>query len=67
LPLEAALEAFTAGSAFTNHDADGGRLAIGSRADLAVLDLYLYRLDGLLSDASVVCTLAAGRVVHSAI
>jgi predicted amidohydrolase YtcJ len=66
LALEVALSAFTAGSAYTNHDAAGGRLAEGSRADLAVLDQDLFELDGRLSDASVVCTVASGQVVHTA-
>jgi predicted amidohydrolase YtcJ len=64
LSLRAALTAFTAGSAFTNHDADGGTLRVGARADLAVLDQDLFELSGLLSDASVVCTLASGDVVY---
>ena len=38
LTLDQALTAFTAGSAYVNHDPDGGRLAVGARADLAVLD-----------------------------
>jgi predicted amidohydrolase YtcJ len=65
LPLEVALSAFTAGSAFTNHDAEAGVLRVGSRADLAVLDQDLFELSGLLADASVVCTVASGEVVHS--
>jgi predicted amidohydrolase YtcJ len=66
LPVEVALSAFTAGSAFANHDAAGGALRVGSRADLAVLDQDLFALSGRLSDASVVCTVAAGTVVHEA-
>ena len=41
LPLPVALAAFTAGSAYVNHDADGGSLRVGARADLAVLDRNL--------------------------
>jgi predicted amidohydrolase YtcJ len=64
LSLDDALSAFTAGSAYTNHDESGGMLAIGSRADFAVLDQDLSELSGLLSDASVVCTVASGAVVY---
>ena len=38
LPLQAALAAFTVGSAYVNHDEDGGSLQVGHRADLAILD-----------------------------
>jgi predicted amidohydrolase YtcJ len=65
LSLDVALSAFTAGSAFTNHDAEGGVLAVGSRADLAVVDQDLFELSGKLSDASVVCAVASGEVVYS--
>ena len=64
LPLETALSAFTAGSAYTQHDDEAGTLTVGSRADLAVVDQDLFRLDGRLGDASVVCTVAHGEVVH---
>jgi hypothetical protein len=64
LSLDAALSAFTAGSAFTNHDADAGTLTVGSRADLAVVDQDLFEMDGLCSDARVVCTVSSGGVVH---
>jgi predicted amidohydrolase YtcJ len=63
LSLDDALTGFTAGSAYTNHDPDGGTLAIGRRADLAVLDQNLFTLDGRLSDAAVQCTVASGDVV----
>jgi predicted amidohydrolase YtcJ len=59
-----ALRAFTAGSAYTNHDADGGTLAVGKRADFAVVDQDLMQLDGRLADASVVCTVSSGTVVY---
>jgi predicted amidohydrolase YtcJ len=71
LPLAAAVDAFTAGSAFVNHDDDGGRLAVGARADLAVLDADVldpaFARDGYVpvADADVVLTVAAGRVVHA--
>ena len=60
-----AVAGFTAGSAFTDHDA---RTAGPSRWDAGptwlVLDQDLFILDGRLADASVVATVAAGKVVH---
>jgi predicted amidohydrolase YtcJ len=65
LPLQVALAAFTAGSAYVNHDVDGGSLQVGKRADLAVLDCNLFAVpSGHVSDARVEMTLASGRVVH---
>ena len=64
LTVHEALSGFTSGSAFINHDADGGTLVIGSRADFAVLDHDLFDLDDRLADATVQCTVSAGRVVH---
>lgn len=70
LPLAAAVDAFTAGSAYVNHDDDAGRVEVGARADLAVLDTDVldpgFARDGYVpvADASVVLTVSAGRVVH---
>jgi predicted amidohydrolase YtcJ len=64
LSPEAALAGFTSGAAYVNHDAEGGTLAVGSRADFAVLDQDLFALDGKLADATVRCTVASGAVVH---
>jgi predicted amidohydrolase YtcJ len=64
LTLDDVLTGFTSGTAYVNHDEDGGRLTIGSRADFAVLDQDLYQLDGKVADAGVVCTVASGRVVY---
>ena len=65
ITLDQAVRAFTAGSAWVNHDADAGRLAIGARADLAVLDRDIRGGPAAeISDATVELTLAAGRVVH---
>jgi predicted amidohydrolase YtcJ len=70
LPVDAALDAFTAGSAYVNHDDDAGVIEVGRRADLAVLDHdvlapgYATPASAPLADASVVLTVAAGRVVH---
>ncbi|MCW3844223.1 amidohydrolase [Micromonospora yasonensis] len=67
LPLSVALAAFTAGSAYVNHDADGGTIEVGSRADLAVLDRNLFTAGaGLPADARVTHTIAGGAVVHEA-
>jgi predicted amidohydrolase YtcJ len=65
LPLQVALAAFTAGSAYVNHDEDGGCLAVGRRADLAVLDRNLFApSSGPVGDARVELTVASGRVVY---
>ena len=64
LSVPTALTAFTSGSAYVNHDPDGGLLTVGSRADFAVLDADLFELDGRLADAGVQCTVASGQVVH---
>jgi predicted amidohydrolase YtcJ len=65
LPLQVALAAFTAGSAYVNHDQDGGSLAIGKRADLAVIDRNLFApSSGPVADARVDLTVASGRVVY---
>jgi predicted amidohydrolase YtcJ len=65
LPLQVALAAVTAGSAYVNHDEDGGVLAVGRRADLAVLDRNLFSPGaGPVGDAHVDLTVASGRVVY---
>lgn len=65
LSLPVALRAFTAGSAYVNHDDDAGTLRVGARADVAVLDRdVLEAPDVLPADATVSMTVAAGRVVH---
>jgi len=65
LPLPVALRAFTAGSAWVNHDEDGGTLAVGHRADVAVLDRNVFDpASGLPGDARVTHTVAGGIVVH---
>jgi predicted amidohydrolase YtcJ len=69
-PAEA-FTAFTAGSAYVNHDADGGTLVVGGRADLALLseDVFApgFTSGGRapLADVTVELTVAAGRVVNS--
>jgi predicted amidohydrolase YtcJ len=65
LPLPAAVAAFTAGSAFVNHDDDAGSIAVGNRADLAVLDRNIFDpTTGFPGDARVTHTIASGRVVY---
>ncbi len=62
LPPEVALEAFTLGSAFVNHlDAETGSLAVGKRADLAILDRDPFAPDaGPIGDARVLGTFVDG-------
>jgi predicted amidohydrolase YtcJ len=70
LGVDDAFDAFTAGSAYLNHDDEGGTLQVGSRADLAVLDVDVladgYAANGRnpLADATVTMTVASGRVVY---
>ncbi|MHB1740181.1 MAG: amidohydrolase [Actinomycetes bacterium] len=67
LALPVALAAFTAGSAYVNHDADAGTLRVGARADLAVLEHNPFaRSAPPIGDTRVIATVAAGRVVHEA-
>jgi predicted amidohydrolase YtcJ len=65
LPLPVAVAAFTAGSAYVNHDDDAGRIEVGRRADLAVVDRNIFdAAAGLPGDARVTHTVAAGALVH---
>jgi predicted amidohydrolase YtcJ len=69
LALDDAVDAFTAGSAYVNHDRDGGVIVEGRRADLAVLDVDIFpdgpsRHAAAPADATVDLTVAAGVVVH---
>lgn len=73
LDVTTSFRAFTAGSAYVNHDDDAGVLRVGSRADLAVLDTDVLPVpsavrapDVLPTDARVTATVAAGRLVHTA-
>jgi predicted amidohydrolase YtcJ len=67
LTLPVAIAAFTAGSAYVNHDEQAGSLRVGARADLAVLDRNLFDPDaGLPSDAHVTHTIAGGALVYEA-
>ncbi len=66
ITLDAAIDAFTSGVAWVNHEEDqAGRLLPGLRADLAVLDQDLFAIPARdIGSASVVMTVAGGTVVH---
>ncbi len=64
LPPEAALEAFTRGSAFVNRlDETTGTIEPGKAADLVVLDHDPF-VDGPIGQARTVLTMVGGRIVH---
>jgi predicted amidohydrolase YtcJ len=68
IDLQAALAAFTRGSAFVNHDDDAGSIDPGMRADLAVLDRNPFEGPANeIATTRVTMTLASGRVVHDAL
>jgi predicted amidohydrolase YtcJ len=66
ITLDAAIDAFTAGVAWVNHEEDvAGQLLPGLRADLAVLDQDLYAIPARdIGSTSVVMTVAGGTIVH---
>ena len=66
ITLDAAIDAFTSGVAWVNHEEDAaGQLLPGLRADLAVLDQDLYAIPARdIGSTSVVMTVAGGTVVH---
>jgi len=65
IPVGVAVEAYTAGVAYVNHDDTAGRLAEGFRADVAVLNQDLFEIPTLeIGDTSVDVTIARGQVVH---
>ncbi len=64
LLLDDAVDAFTAGSAFVNHDPAGGVLRIGGRADLVVVDTDLLAGEVAPADARIVLSVVSGAVVH---
>jgi predicted amidohydrolase YtcJ len=66
LPLHLALAAFTKGASHVNFDDEAGSIEAGNRADLVVLDRNLFDAPGgIVADARLEHTIAAGRVVHS--
>jgi hypothetical protein len=64
--VDAAVDAFTRGVAFVNHEEDvAGTLEPGKVADFAVLDQDLYAIPAsAIGDTSVALTIASGQVVH---
>lgn len=65
LTLPAALRAFTAGSAYVNHDRRGGSIELGKRADFAVIDRDLFDpMTGPVGDAKVIYTVSSGVIVY---
>ena len=64
--IDAAIDAFTRGVAYVNHEEDtAGTLEAGKVADFAVLDQDLYAIpSGEIGNTSVALTIASGRVVH---
>ena len=68
LSLDAALRAFTVGSAYVNHlDDETGTIEVGKLADLVVLDRNIRSPDaGPIGDAAVIRTFVEGQEVFSA-
>jgi len=66
ITVDAAVEAFTKGVAYVNHEEDlAGVLAPGMLADVAVLDQDLYAIPpDAVGLTSVAMTIAGGQVVH---
>ena len=69
LSLADAFSAFTAGSAYVNHDEDAGTLEVGRRADFALLDTDMFAPGFVstkrapLADVQVNLTVASGTIV----
>jgi predicted amidohydrolase YtcJ len=66
ITLQAAIDAFTTGVAWVNHEEDvAGRLLPGMRADVTVLDQDLFTIPARdIGDTSVTMTVAGGTVVY---
>ena len=64
--VDAAVDAFTRGVAYANHEEDvAGTLEPGKIADFAVLDQDIYAIPPrAIGDTSVALTIAGGQVVH---
>jgi predicted amidohydrolase YtcJ len=68
ITVDAAVDAFTRGVAYVNHEEDvAGTLEPGRVADVAVLDRDIYAIPAHeIGSASVALTIASGQVVHGA-
>ena len=66
IAVDAAVDAFTRGVAYVNHEEDvAGTLEPGKVADVAVLDQDLFTIaPSAIGDTSVALTIASGQVVH---
>jgi predicted amidohydrolase YtcJ len=65
ISVAAAVDAFTRGVAYVNHDDGAGELRPGMRGDVAVLDQDIFTVPpAQIGQTSVVLTVAAGQVVH---
>ncbi len=66
ISVHAAVDAFTRGVAYLNHEEDmAGTLKPGKVADVAVLDQDIFAVPaGAIGNSSVVLTVASGQVVH---
>jgi len=66
ITVDAAVDAFTRGVAYVNHEEDvAGTLEPGKVADVAVLDQDIYAIRANeIGSASVALTIASGQVVH---
>jgi predicted amidohydrolase YtcJ len=66
IAVDAALDAFTRGVAYVNHEEDvAGTLEPGKLADVAVLSQDIYTMPRItIGSASVALTIASGQVVH---
>jgi len=66
ITIEEAVEAFTAGSAWVNHqELDTGSVEVGKLADLVVLDQNIFDIEPQdISNTKVVLTLFGGNPVH---
>jgi hypothetical protein len=66
IAVDAAVDAFTRGVAFVNHEEDvAGTLEPGKLADVAVLSQDIYAMPRItIGSASVALTIASGQVVH---
>jgi predicted amidohydrolase YtcJ len=63
IDLRSALEAYTAGSAYANHDDDRGWIAVGRAADLVALDGDVFAAEDI-GTVGVGLTMVGGQVVH---